>query len=183
MNLFFFFVLYSTLNVASSFSILKGSSPRLTTNVVNLSKGFGSKEPEKKIEKSEAQLKREAESKRYDEIAKSGGQEYNVFVRQFGSSDKSWLPCGAISVPRGAQVADAIYANVDALKTSITRMYPKLKGFEGEFEFGSNLRVYPDDPIEVAVKRAPKSQGLSLGNWISSLLSPIDASNMPPPKI
>ena len=100
-------------------------------------KGFGAS-PEKK-EKSAGQVKREEESARYDEIAnKAGGQEYSVFVRQFGSDDKSWLPCGAIAVPRGAQVSDAIYANDEALKSAIVRTYPKLKGYEQEFEFGRN---------------------------------------------
>lgn len=144
-------------------------------------KGFGAA-PEEKSQKSEGQVKREAESARYDEINQAGGQEYSVFVRQFGSSDDSWLPCGAIAVPRGAQVSDAIYANVEALKSAIVRTYPKLKGFEEEFEFGYNLKIYPDDPIDIATKGAPKAQGLSFGNWVSTLFSPVDASavNKPP---
>lgn len=61
------------------------------------------------------------------------------------------------------------------------RMYPKLRGFEEEFEFGYNLKIYMDDPVEVATKRAggvAKSDGPSLGNWISNVLSPIDASQV-----
>ena len=104
-------------------------------------------------------------------------------MRQFGSDDQSWLPCGAVAVPRGAQVSDAIFVNQDALKQAIVRTYPKLKGFEEEFEFGFNLKVYPDDPVEVATKNAPRSQGLSVGNWISTLLSPVDASAVRPPPI
>ena len=68
-----------------------------------MSKGFGSQD-NKPREKSEGQKKRERESNKYDEISNSGGQEYNVYVRQFGSDDTSWLPCGSIAVPRGAQV-------------------------------------------------------------------------------
>ena len=128
--------------------------------------------------KSEGQLKREKEASKYDEIVSQAGQEYTVFIRQFGSDDQSWLPCGSVAVPRGAQVSDAIYANEEALKSSITRMYPKLKGYETEFEFGYNLKVYPDDPIEVAVKGTIRKPGLSVGNWISNLLSPIDTSNV-----
>ena len=78
---------------------------------------------------------------KYDEIAAKGGQEYSIFVRQFGGEDKSWLPCGSVAVPRSAQVSDAIFANEDALKSSITRTFPKLKGFEAEFEYGYNLKV------------------------------------------
>lgn len=142
-------------------------------------KGFG-EAPEKK-EKSQGQVEREQKANQYDEIAATGGQEYNIYVRQFGGEDDSWLPCGAIAVPRAAQVSDAIFGNAEALKTAIVRTYPNLGGFEEEFEFGYNLKVYPDDPVEVARKGAPKQSGISIGNWLSTLLSPIDASKVPPP--
>jgi hypothetical protein len=124
------------------------------------------------------------QSSKYDEIASSGGQQYNVYVRQFGSDDTSWLPCGSIAVPRGAQVSDAVFANEEGLKSAIVRTYPKLKGFEGEFEFGFNLKIYPDDPIDVAVKGSTGSKKEGFGNWISTLLSPIDTSGVqiPPDK-
>jgi len=99
-----------------------------------------------------------------------------VYVRQFGGEDSSWLPCGAVAVPRGAQVTDAIYSNEEALKAAIVRTYPKLKGFEEEFEFGFNLQMYPDDAVEVATKGALKTEGFSVGNWLSLLFSPVDAS-------
>ena len=152
-----------------------------TTALFAAAKGFGEK-PKKPV-KTEAAVKREQESSQYDKISSQGGQEYRVFVRQFGSDDESWLPCGAVAVPRGAQVSDAIFANQEALNTSIVRTYPKLAGFEEEFEFGFNLKVYPDDPVEVASKNKPRAQGLSIGNWISTLLSPVDASAVPPPPI
>ena len=172
--------------VASSTAFVPAQRPAIfivsTTELG--AKGFGSG-PQKK-EKSDGQIKREEESSRYDEIAQNaGGQEYSVYVRQFGSDDTSWMPCGAIAVPRGAQVSDAIYANEDALKSAIVRTYPKLKGYEPEFEFGFNLKVYPDDPIDVATKSAPKAQGMSFGNWVSTLFSPVDVSSVnkptPPP--
>ena len=142
-----------------------------------MAKGFGAEKAPPR-EKSEGQKRRENESSRYDDIANTGGQEYNIFVRQFGGEDSSWLPTGSIAVPRGAQVADAIFANEANLKSAITRTYPKLKGFEDEFEFGFNLKIYPDDPVEVANKGGAKSDGPSIGNWISNLLSPIDASQV-----
>ena len=145
-----------------------------------MAKGFGASK-ETKREKSEGQVKREQEASKYDELAATGGQEYNIFVRQFGSDDQSWFPCGAIAVPRGAQVSDAIYANEEALKTAIVRTYPKLKGFEEEFEFGFNLKMYTDDPVEVAVKGKAKEAGWSVGNWLSLLFSPVDASAAKPP--
>jgi len=142
-------------------------------------KGFG-EAPQKK-EKSQGQIDRETKSAKYDEISATGGQEYNIYVRQFGGEDDSWLPCGAIAVPRQAQVSDAIFANEGGLQKAIVRTYPKLAGYEMEFEYGFNLKVYPDDPVEVAKKGAAKQAGPSIGNWISTLLSPIDASKVPPP--
>jgi hypothetical protein len=145
--------------------------------------GFGSKESKntpKKPPQSEGAVKRNQERSKYDELAGSGGNEYTIFVRQFGSDDKGWLPCGAIAVPRDAQVSDAIFANTKSMNKAIVRTYPKLKGSEDEFEFGFNLKIYPDDPIDVAVKTT-KVAGLSIGNWISTLLSPVDASKTPPP--
>jgi len=146
-----------------------------------MTKGFDKTEKVSR-EISEGQKKRQAESSKYDELASSGGQEYNVYVRQFGSDDNSWFPCGAVAVPRGAQVSDAIYANEEALKSAIVRTYPKLKGSEDEFEFGFNLKIFPDDQVEVAVKGTPKKEGWSVGNWLNLLFSPVDASGAAPPK-
>jgi len=142
-----------------------------------MAKGFGA-EKEAPREKSTGQAKRDTQSSKYDEIEASGGQQYNLFVRQFGSDDNSWFPCGSVAVPRGAQVSDAIFANEGNMKEAIVRTYPKLKGNEDEFEFGFNLKIYSDDPVEVAVKGGKKSTGPSVGNWISNLLSPIDASQV-----
>lgn len=142
-----------------------------------MAKGFGA-EKEDPRPVSDGQKKRDSENSKYDEIANEGGQQYNIFVRQFGGEDNSWLPTGSIAVPRGAQVSDAIFANVANLKSAITRTYPKLKGNEDEFEFGFNLKIYPDDPVEVANKGGGTSDGPSLGNWVSNLLSPVDASQV-----
>ena len=158
-------------------SPVSSSSSSSSSSSLSMAKGFGAA-PEPKREKSQGQIKRESESSKYDEIASTGGQQYNIFVRQFGSDDSSWLPTGSIAVPRGEQVADAIFANEDGLKSAIVRTYPKLKGFENEFEFGFNLKVYPDDPVEVAMKSSGKKEGMSVGNWISNLLSPVDASDV-----
>jgi hypothetical protein len=142
-----------------------------------MTKGFGKDTEQPKNDKSEGQIERERASTQYDKIAASGGQEYAIFVRQFGGDDKSWFPCGSIAVTRGDQVSNAIFGNEEALKSAIVRTYPKLRGYEAEFEYGYNLKIYPDEPVEVAVKRNV-STGPSLGNWMSNLLSPIDASNV-----
>merc|ERR1712232_1499342 len=105
-----------------------------------MGKGFGRDSPPKK-EASEGKKLRDEKAKAYDEIAAAGGQEYSIFVRQFGSDDESWLPCGSIAVPRGAKVSSVIFENEVPLKEAIVRTYPKLKGNEGEFEYGSNLMI------------------------------------------
>lgn len=149
-----------------------------------MAKGFDAdSKPVKKVP-SEGQKQRDTQSNKYDQISATGGQEYSIFVRQFGGEDGSWLPCGSVAVPRGAQVSDALFANEGELKKSIVRTFPKLKGNENEFEYGYNLKVYPDDPVEVAMKGKPKQDGPSIGGWISNLLSPIDTSgtSKTPPK-
>ncbi|KAL3924578.1 MAG: hypothetical protein SGILL_000963 [Bacillariaceae sp.] len=165
-------------SVAFGVAPVRSTAVTATTSALALAKGFGKEEEmPQKVVRSEGQAERERASSQYDKIAASGGQEYAVFVRQFGGDDESWLPCGSIAVNRGEQVSNAIFGNEEPLKSSIVRMYPKLKGFEQEFEYGYNLKVYPDEPVEVASKSNAAS-GPSLGNWMSNLLSPIDASNV-----
>jgi len=170
-----------------TFTILAATLPALASSFVTQpqtsystslsAQGFGKGNTEVKKEKSAGQQERERASSKYDEIAKQGGQEYSIFVRQFGSADDSWLPCGSIAVARGDQVSNAIFSNEEPLKTAIVRTFPKLKGYEAEFEYGYNMKIYPDEPVEVAVKNTGTT-GPSIGNWISNLLSPIDASNV-----
>jgi Family of unknown function (DUF6523) len=175
--------------LSTSFVSTTGSSSRVTKLLLSSTapkKGFGSDKPEEKVKeikpKSEGAQKRDEFSKKYDEIAATGGQEYRIFVRQFGSNDQSWLPCGLIAVPRGSQVSTAIYSNVVELQKAIIRTYPKLKDMEQEFEYGYNLKIYPDDPIEVAKNTGPSNDNMfSFGGWMKNLLSPIDTSTMPRP--
>ena len=167
--------------------VSSSSSSRVTKLLLSMTapkKGFGSDKPDEKIKdvkpKTEGAQKRDDFSKKYDDIAATGGQEYRIFVRQFGSNDQSWLPCGLIAVPRGSQVSTAIYSNVVELQKAIIRTYPKLKDMELEFEYGYNLKIYPDDPIEVAKNTGPTNDNMfSFGGWMKNLLSPIDTSTMP----
>jgi Family of unknown function (DUF6523) len=166
-----------TATITTTTSALSSTSPK---------KGFGSDKEIDKVKevkpKTAGAQKRDEGSKKYDEIAALGGQEYRIFVRQFGSSDQSWLPCGLIAVPRGAQVSAAIYGNVMELQKAIVRTYPKLKDMEIEFEYGYNLKIYPDDPIEVAKNTGPTNDNIfTFGGWMKSLLSPMDTSKVPPP--
>jgi len=173
--------LISTLSVETNAFVPSDKLIQRSTQL-HATKGFGTPPPEPR-KKSRGQVDREEKASKYDEIAATGGQEYRIFVRQFGSDDKSWLPVGSIAVPRGSQVSDAVFANENGLKAAIVRAYPKLKGMETEFEYGFNLKVYPDDPIQVAMKGQASSQGPSIVNWISNLLSPVDASGVSRPEI
>ncbi|KAL3827026.1 hypothetical protein ACHAXA_007533 [Cyclostephanos tholiformis] len=168
---------------SSSLSSSSSSSSRRTSRSspsspppLDAARGFASPPPSEPRKKSNGAIDREDKSNKYDEIiSKTGGagQEYRVFVRKFGSDDMSWLP-----------VSDAIFANEDGLRNSIVRTYDRLRGMEMEFEYGYNLKIYPDDPIQVAMKRGiggGSTSGPSIGNWISNLLSPVDTSGVVQP--
>ena len=178
-----FFTLVVALAATSTHAFVPSTSSSLSSSTQLYAKGFGAPPPEPRA-KSAGQIDREQKASKYEEIAATGGQEYRIFVRQFGSDDKSWLPVGSIAVPRAAQVSDAVFANEEGLRTAIVRTYPKLKGMEMEFEYGFNLKIYPDDPIKVAMKgQVGKTSGPSLGTWISNLLSPVDASGVARPPV
>jgi hypothetical protein len=171
------------MSTTNAFTVPSTSNTISQSSTQLYAKGFGPPPPEPK-KKSAGQVDREQKASKYDEIAATGGQEYRIFVRQFGSDDKSWLPTGSIAVPRGSQVSDAIFSNEEGLRTAIVRAYPALKGNEIEFEYGYNLKVYPDDPVQVAMKgQGGVSSGPSVGNWISNLLSPVDTSGVAPPAV
>jgi len=153
------------------------SSRSRQTSATFAKRGFSKPTNEPLKEKSEGQLQRESRANKYEELASTGGQAYNIFVREFGEDEKSWYPCGSVAVPRGAQVSDAIYANIDELKASIVRDFKNLKGMEDSFEFGFNLKIFPDDPVEVAKRdMTNKVDKLNPMNWLSTLLSPVDVS-------
>jgi len=120
-TVFFLLSVFSSyIHEVHGFVIQPHSSFLLTPSSTQLyaeTKGFGpaKSKPEPRA-KSSKQIQREKGAEKYDEISAKGGQEYNVFVRQFGADAKSWLPCGSVAVPRGAQVTDAIYANEKGLQ-------------------------------------------------------------------
>merc|ERR1711865_1129112 len=111
--------------VAATAAVLPSltSSFSSSSSCLSMAKGFDNSSSNKEdatTEKSAAQIQREKKGKQYADIAAAGGQEYLIFVRQFGSADDSWLPCGSIAVERGDQVSNAIFANEEPLKKAIT---------------------------------------------------------------
>merc|ERR1719506_41787 len=130
-------------------------------------------------EKTAGAIKREQERSTYDNLSNTGGQEYTIFVRLFGQDDEKWIPAGAVAVPRGEQVAKAIYANEEGIKSGILRSFPGMKDDVANFEFGYNLKIYPDDPIQLAVKPTGEVSGFSaVTKWFDALLSPVDTSDV-----
>ena len=101
-----------------------------------------------------------------------------IYVRLFGQDAESWLPCGQIAVPRGEQVSRAIYSNEENVKKGTLRTWAGLRGKESEMEFGYNLKIYPDDVIEVAKKEVEVKGFGGVGKWFSDLLSPVDTSDV-----
>lgn len=105
--------------------------------------------------------------------------QYTIFVRLFGQDDDKWIPAGAVAVPRGEQVAKAIYSNEEGIKKGILRTFPGMKEDSANFEFGYNLKIYPDDPIQLAVKPTGEISGFSaVTKWFDALLSPVDTSDV-----
>ena len=82
-------------------------------------------------------------------------------------------------MPRGEQVAKAIYSNEEGIKKGILRTFPGMKEDSANFEFGYNLKIYPDDPIQLAVKPTGEISGFSaVTKWFDALLSPVDTSDV-----
>lgn len=67
-----------SINTAAGATSAVTTAGHMTLSSALYAKGFGSSE-EKKVVKSEGQVKREQQSSKYDEIAARGGQEYSTF--------------------------------------------------------------------------------------------------------
>ncbi|KAG5188321.1 hypothetical protein JKP88DRAFT_234329 [Tribonema minus] len=136
-------------------------------------KGFGKKAPKAAPkEKSAAQIEREKAASAYDNLAASGVPEHNIWVRVKGGGDQDWVPAGTMAVPRTEKVANAVFEQQEALLSGLYRVFPKLKG--EELEYGSNLKLYPDEAVKV-LEPKEKSDDM-IKNWFESLLSPINTS-------
>ena len=88
-------IIAGCVSATAAFTVPSGTFVSRATQL-SMAKGFGEKKEVVVKQKSEGQVKRDSERSKYDEISSVGGQEYHIFVRQFGSDDNSWFPCGAI---------------------------------------------------------------------------------------
>lgn len=136
-------------------------------------KGFAQR-PAKR-EKTQGQIRREKAAAKYDEMKAAGMPEYSIWVRLRGEEDQTWYPVGCIAVPRSSHISEAIYANEEELLKSLYRLSPRLRKFDPktEFQYGYQLREFPDEEIRVAEQRRSESPINLLQTWIGKLTNPL----------
>ena len=143
--------------------------------------GFGkSKGSDRKPSKSE--LRRNAASSRYDEMAAAGMPEYTVWIRlkeggtEVEDEKMPWLPVGCISVPRSSQVSQAIFDAEDDLMQGATRLYPNLqKEDKDNIEIGYQLREFDDEEIRIAEREQTTGLQATLRQWFRTLQNPMNS--------
>ena len=113
--------------------------------------GFGqvSGQPKKK---KKAPNKREAAASKYDEMNSKGLPEFNIFIRIKG---KEWVPAGSMAVERSNKISQAIFQQEAELLKSAIRLYPILRKFKDNLEYGYRLKEFPDEEVTVAVLPDP----------------------------
>ncbi|BBC24238.1 HHL1-like protein [Pseudanabaena sp. ABRG5-3] len=109
----------------------------------------GSGAPKKK---KKAPNKRELAANKYDEMKDKGLPEFNIFVRIKG---KEWVPAGSMAVERSNLISRAIFQQEAELLKGAIRLYPVLRKFKDDLEYGYRLKEFPDEEITVAVLPDP----------------------------
>eukprot|EP00186_Timspurckia_oligopyrenoides_P002280 CAMPEP_0182449918 /NCGR_PEP_ID=MMETSP1172-20130603/37568_1 /TAXON_ID=708627 /ORGANISM="Timspurckia oligopyrenoides, Strain CCMP3278" /LENGTH=155 /DNA_ID=CAMNT_0024647339 /DNA_START=380 /DNA_END=847 /DNA_ORIENTATION=- len=148
----------------------EGDSEEVSSSSSNpVRKGFGKVQPKK--EKTKAQIEREQAGSRYDKMQQSGMPEYNIWIKVKGADEKSWFPVGSLCVDRSSKVNEAIFQNEDALLKGAFRLFPKLAK-ESEFEYGFQLKEFPDEPVRPAEK--PSETSNAIKDFFDKILSPLN---------
>jgi hypothetical protein len=102
--------------------------------------------------KKKAPNKREAAASQYDQMKDKGLPEFNVFIRIKG---KEWVPAGSMAVERSSQISQAIFQQEAELLKGAIRLYPILRKFKDNLEYGYRLKEFPDEEVTVAVLPDP----------------------------
>ncbi len=102
--------------------------------------------------KKKAPNKREVAASRYDEMKDKGLPEFNIFIRIKG---KEWVPAGSMAVERSNLISRAIFQQEAELLKGAIRLYPILRKFKDNLEYGYRLKEFPDEEITVAVLPEP----------------------------
>ena len=111
--------------------------------------GFASSSQKKK---KKAPNKREVAASKYDEMKDKGLPEFNIFIRIKG---KEWVPAGSMAVERSNLISRAIFQQEAELLKGAIRLYPILRKFKDNLEYGYRLKEFPDEEITVAVLPEP----------------------------
>lgn len=149
----------------------------------NVSKGFGKA---KEVVNADSEAEKDLGTKTYENQAKRGVPEYNIFLRPLNGTETDWVPVGSMTIPRDTAVAKAVYEVEGELLKGTFKLYPKLKAFAdvrgesiGMFEYGYCLKAFPDEQITVIKKITAEEQNNNFwSNWLGKITNPIDTSEL-----
>jgi hypothetical protein len=102
--------------------------------------------------KKKAPNKHQVAASKYDELKEKGLPEFNIYIRIKG---KEWVPAGSMAVERSNLISRAIFQQEDALLKGAVRLYPILRKYKENLEYGYRLKEFPDEEITVAVLPEP----------------------------
>ncbi|MCA6508249.1 MAG: hypothetical protein IM516_11500 [Pseudanabaena sp. M158S2SP1A06QC] len=102
--------------------------------------------------KKKAPNKHQIAASKYDEMKENGLPEFNIYIRIKG---KEWVPAGSMAVERSNLISRAIFQQEDALLKGAIRLYPILRKYNENLEYGYRLKEFPDEEITVAVLPEP----------------------------
>lgn len=102
-----------------------------------------------------------------DKMRADGTPEFEVYARIQGK--KQWYPIGVVAVQRSSQINRAIYDSEDQLLQGAVRLYPVLRKYQGQLDYGYRLKEFKDEPIELA--EPPKSVTGGVQDAIGKLTS------------
>lgn len=132
--------------VSKNFLKIKGNAMSTTKAT-----GFASGSSKSKKNKKEPN-KHQVAANKYDEMKEKGLPEFNIYIRIKG---KEWVPAGSMAVERSNLISRAIFQQEDALLKGATRLYPILKKYKENLEYGYRLKEFPDEEITVAILPEP----------------------------
>ena len=112
-------------------------------------KGFAGGSGQKK---KKAPNKHQVAASRYDEMKDKGLPEFNIYIRIKG---KEWVPAGSMAVERSNLISRAIFQQEKELLKGAVRLYPILRKYQENLEYGYRLKEFPDEEITVAVIPEP----------------------------
>lgn len=120
------------------------------------STGFGQPKPSKSSSKSAE--KRAQASQQYDKMKADGLPEFTIFMRIQGKNN--WFPVGSLAVNRTSKINQAIFDQEAELLQGAFRLFPILRKHQSQLEYGYRLKQFADEPIQVATRPQPSSEGV-----------------------